>query len=72
MIAGGCLYVMGWEGGQDHVRCLEAKTGELVWDRFLPSVPAAAPGAPVGDENAYSGPTSTPPNMTLTRDTFTP
>lgn len=58
LIAGGRLYVMGWEGGQDHVRCLEAKTGEPVWTVSY-KCPQRGRLA-TGDENAYSGPTSTP------------
>ncbi|HEV3262383.1 MAG TPA: PQQ-binding-like beta-propeller repeat protein [Gemmataceae bacterium] len=58
LIAGGRLYVMGWEGGEDHVRCLEAKTGKPVWTVSY-KCPQYGRHA-TGDESAYSGPTSTP------------
>jgi outer membrane protein assembly factor BamB len=58
LIAGGRLYVIGWEGGEDHVRSLETKTGEPVWNVSY-KCPRYARHA-VGDEEAYSGPTSTP------------
>ncbi len=58
LIAGGRLFVMGWEGGEDHVRCLEAKTGKPIWavSYKCPQYGRRA----TGDENVYSGPTSTP------------
>ncbi len=58
LIVGGRLYVMGWEDGEDHVRCLEAKTGKPIWAVSY-KCPQYARHA-VGDENVYSGPTSTP------------
>lgn len=58
LIVGGRLYVLGWEGGKDHLRCLEAKTGKPVWTVSYPCPKYARHAA--GDENFYSGPTSTP------------
>ena len=49
---------MGWQGGEDHVRCLEAKTGKPVWTVSY-KCPQYGRHA-TGDEGAYSGPTSTP------------
>lgn len=58
LLVGGRLYVMGWEGNEDHVRCLEAKTGKPLWAVSY-KCPRYGRYA-TGDENAYSGPTSTP------------
>jgi outer membrane protein assembly factor BamB len=58
LIAGGRVYVMGWESGEDRVRCLEARTGKAVWTVSYPC-PQYGRHA-TGDESAYSGPTSTP------------
>jgi hypothetical protein len=58
LIVGGRLYVMGWESGEDHVRCLDAKTGKVIWTVSY-KCPQYARHA-TGDQSAYSGPTSTP------------
>jgi outer membrane protein assembly factor BamB len=58
LIAGGRLYVTGWENGADHVRCLEAGTGKLLWTVSY-KCPQYGRHA-TGDESAYSGPTATP------------
>lgn len=58
LIVGGRLYVMGWEGGNDHVRCLAVKSGKPIWGVSY-KCPRYGRHA-VGDETAYSGPTSTP------------
>lgn len=58
LIAGDRLYVIGWEGGCDHVRCVEAGTGRPVW-AVAYKCPRFGRHA-IGDENAYCGPTSTP------------
>jgi outer membrane protein assembly factor BamB len=58
LVAGGKVYALGWKGGRDTVRCLDAATGEEVW--------ASAYASPQygrhheGDEGIYSGPCSTP------------
>jgi outer membrane protein assembly factor BamB len=58
LVAGGRVYCLGWEGGKETVRCLDAATGEQLW--------AASYDAPrygrhhEGDEGLYSGPCSTP------------
>jgi outer membrane protein assembly factor BamB len=52
------LYVMGWSGGRDHLRCLDAATGKQIW-----VVSYASPQYgrfATGDEGLYSGVTSTP------------
>jgi hypothetical protein len=58
LIAGGRLYVLGWRGGEDHVRCLEARTGKSLWavSYRCPQYGRHA----TGDESAYAGPTATP------------
>jgi outer membrane protein assembly factor BamB len=58
LLAGGRLYVLGWQGGRDHVRCLEARTGKPLWTVSYPCPPHSRHAT--GDESAYSGPTSTP------------
>ncbi len=58
LIVDGRLYVMGWKAGEDHVRCLEAGTGKQRWDVAY-KCPKYGRFA-TGDENGYSGPTSTP------------
>jgi hypothetical protein len=58
LVVGGRLYVMGWTDGNDHVRSLDAKTGMPVWDVAC-KCPRYGRYA-IGDEPAYSGPTSTP------------
>jgi len=69
LIVGGRLYVMGWEGGSDHVRCLDAKTGKPIWSVSYES-PRYGRHA-VGDESAYAGPTSTPEYDAETRCLYT-
>jgi outer membrane protein assembly factor BamB len=58
VIAGGKLYVLGWEGGQDHVRCLDARTGKPLWTTSY-RCPQHGRHAS-GDEGLYGGPTATP------------
>jgi outer membrane protein assembly factor BamB len=58
LIVGGRLYVMGWERGEDHIRCLEAGTGKPLWNVSY-KCPQYGRYA-IGDEDAYSGPTSAP------------
>ena len=58
LVVGNHLYTMGWEGNEDHVRCLDATTGKPCWSVSY-KCPQHARFA-VGDEDAYSGPTSTP------------
>jgi outer membrane protein assembly factor BamB len=58
LVVGDRLYVMGWEGGGDHVRCLEANTGKPLWNVSY-KCPRYGRYAS-GDEDAYSGPTSAP------------
>jgi hypothetical protein len=58
IIAAGRLYAVGWEGGKDHVRCLDAATGKQLW-----TVSYACPQYGryhKGDEDAYAGPSATP------------
>jgi outer membrane protein assembly factor BamB len=58
LVVGGRLYVMGWKSGQDHVRCLDAASGKPLWNVSY-KCPQYGRYA-VGDEDAYSGPTSAP------------
>jgi outer membrane protein assembly factor BamB len=58
VVVGGRLYVLGWQGGQDHVRCLEAATGKPIWTVSY-RCPQYGRHA-TGDESIYSGATATP------------
>ena len=72
VIAGGRLYVMGWEGadrgnrtpGTDTVFCFDARTGRILWKQSYPCLYQGRVRA--GDLGQYGGPSSTP---TLDRDT---
>jgi outer membrane protein assembly factor BamB len=58
IVVKGRLYAMGWEKDQDHLHCLDAASGREIWTR---SYAAPAYGRHhMGDEQFYSGPTSTP------------
>lgn len=69
LIVGGRLYVLGWEGGQDRLRCLEAKTGKPVWTVSYKCPQYGRHAA--GDKDFYSGPTSTPEYDAGTRYLYT-
>lgn len=58
VVAKGRLYTLGWANNKDHVVCLDAATGKVLWKQSY-----ACPRYGrhhVGDEDAYSGPTATP------------
>ncbi len=58
IVAGDRLYLVGWQGGNDIVRCLNAKDGAELWSvRY--KCPQYGRHA-VGDEGLYSGTTATP------------
>jgi outer membrane protein assembly factor BamB len=69
LVAEGRLYVLGWEGGQDCVRCLEAKTGKTIWTVSY-KCPQYGRHA-TGDESVYSGPTSSPEYDASTKHLYT-
>ncbi len=58
VIAGGRLYTMGWQNGQDHVVCIHCVDGNLIWQKSY-DCPERGRKA-TGDEGLYSGPSSTP------------
>ena len=67
ILAGGRLYVMGWQGpgnvranpmGQDLLWCFDARTGRQVWRRNYPCRYHSRQRA--GDLGQYGGPSSTP------------
>ena len=58
LVVGDRVYTLGWEGGKDVVRCLNATEGKPAW-----SVSYKGPKYGrfhMGDEGLYSGPSSTP------------
>jgi outer membrane protein assembly factor BamB len=58
LVVGGCVYLLGYAGGEDTLRCLSATDGKELW-----SVSYKAPKYGrfhMGDEGLYSGPSSTP------------
>ena len=58
IVIDGHLYTMGWKDGSDIVRCLNASSGKVLWEKSYPS-PRYGRVA-TGDQGLYSGPTSTP------------
>jgi outer membrane protein assembly factor BamB len=58
IIAGGKVYAMGWQGGNDAVFCFDGKTGEELWKQTYPSKIQSR--VKKADEGQYGGPTSTP------------
>ena len=58
LVVGDRVFTLGWEGGKDVLRCLNAKTGQPVWsaDYKCPKYGRFH----TGDEGLYSGPSSTP------------
>ncbi len=58
VVVGDQVFVMGWSGGRDHLRCLDAATGKPRW---TVSYECRQYGRyATGDEGLYSGITSTP------------
>lgn len=58
IVAEGKVYTLGWAGGKDTIRCLNAMDGKRIW-----SVDYKCPKygrQHMGDEGLYSGPSSTP------------
>lgn len=58
VIARGRLYATGWSDGKDTVHCLDAATGEVIWQQSTPSPEYGRYHR--GDEAFYKGPSSTP------------
>ncbi len=58
LIVAGRLYTVGWSGGQDHVVCLDAITGKLIWKQSY-KCPRYGRRA-TGDQGIYSGTSATP------------
>jgi outer membrane protein assembly factor BamB len=54
----GKVFCIGWEGGKDVVRCLDAGTGKEIWRQEYPSPPYGRHA--VGDQGFYRGATATP------------
>src|SRR5947208_16280565 len=58
IVVGERVFTLGWEDGNDTLRCLSAKDGKLVWSQ---SYKCPRYGRfHMGDEGLYSGPSSTP------------
>lgn len=58
VVAKGRLYTLGWKDNEDHVVCLDANSGKLLWKQSYPCPRYSR--HKIGDEDAYSGPTATP------------
>ncbi|NDK13917.1 MAG: PQQ-binding-like beta-propeller repeat protein, partial [Armatimonadetes bacterium] len=58
LVVGGRLYTLGWDGGSDHVLCLDAATGKEAWRQSYPGRNFGRNAA--GDQGMYGGPASTP------------
>jgi outer membrane protein assembly factor BamB len=58
LIVAGRVYVLGWRGGEDHLRCLDAASGAERWSTRY-KAPRYGRHA-TGDEGIYSGISSTP------------
>ncbi|MFN3649591.1 MAG: PQQ-binding-like beta-propeller repeat protein [Armatimonadota bacterium] len=58
LVVGDRLYTLGWHGGQDRLVCLNAATGEKLWEQGYPA-PEYGRHA-VGDQFFYSGVSATP------------
>ncbi len=58
LVVGDRVFALGWEGGKDTLRCLSAKDGKQLWAQ---SYKCPRHGRfHMGDEELYSGPSSTP------------
>jgi outer membrane protein assembly factor BamB len=69
LVVGDRVYALGWERGQDVLRCLNAKDGKAIW-----SVSEKCPKYGrfhMGDEGLYSGPSSTPEYDPATKRLYT-
>jgi outer membrane protein assembly factor BamB len=58
LVVDGKLYVLGWSGERDHLRCLDAASGAVLWTQSY-ACPKYGRKA-TGDEGLYGGPTATP------------
>jgi len=69
LVVGGNIFVMGWAGGRDRLRCLDLKTGKELWRQEYES-PRYGRKAQ-GDQGLYSGVTATPEYDARTGQLFT-
>lgn len=58
LVVDGRLYTLGWHAAEDHVQCLDAMTGGVLWTQSY-RAPERGRHA-TGDEGLYGGPSSTP------------
>jgi len=58
LVVDGKVYVLGWRDGKDHLQCLSATDGKLLWSVSYPCPEYGRHKN--GDEGMYSGPSSTP------------
>jgi outer membrane protein assembly factor BamB len=58
VVAKGRLYTLGWENDRDHVVCLDATTGKVLWKQSYPCPRYSR--QKIGDEEFYAGPIATP------------
>ncbi len=69
LVVGERVYLLGWAGGQDHLRCLNLADGQELW-----AVKYRCPQYGrhhMGDEGLYSGPSGTPEFDASTNRLFT-
>lgn len=58
IVVGNHLYTMGWHDNQDHVYCLDVKTGKILWQQAY-ACPQFGRHSE-GDKGLYRGPSSSP------------
>lgn len=58
VVSGGKVFVSGWDGGRDTLRCVDLRSGKTNWEQSRPA-PRYGRHA-VGDQGFYGGPSATP------------
>ena len=58
IVVGNQIYTMGWKDGQDHVYCIDTRSGRTIWKQSY-RCPRYGRHS-VGDKGLYSGPSSCP------------
>ena len=58
LVSGGRVFLTGWDGGRDTLRCVDLRSGKVQWEQSRPA-PRYGRHA-VGDQGFYGGPSATP------------